>query len=217
MQTSTGETAKHISIHEEVGEDELSLEESIYDPNQLNPADLAMLNDDFKRDKSELMEQLSDMESASLTGFLAGKTYQEIADSNGTTFKQEDNSLLRVRTKSRKLKDLTTKPTIETIETTAEPPAGKRGEQSTTLEEAFWRHVEKREDGCWFWTGIRREHGVCQLSFGKKMYTGLRLSWELAGNQPAPRKGLRRLCNEPYCVNPEHHELRDCFKPVEVG
>jgi hypothetical protein len=73
-----------------------------------------------------------------------------------------------------------------------------------TIEQRFWKHVEKT-DGCWLWTGApSRENGYGRFNHNKKSFSAHRYSLELHKG-PIP-EGLFAChhCDTPACVNPEH-------------
>jgi len=218
MKASTGDIVKPISLETVISEDDnLTIESMVYDPTQLDPAELCQLVDDFADRRSSLEDECTKLEVSALNGFLKGKSYAEIGADIGRNLKSADNSLYRLKRKAKNLKESAkpTKPTVETTLAQDLPTVEQFEPDSKSVEEAFWKNVEKQDDECWIWKGIRRPHGVCQFSVKKKLYTALRFSWMLAHPETVlPRKGLIRLCSETWCVNPEHHQLRDCFKGV---
>jgi len=69
----------------------------------------------------------------------------------------------------------------------------------------FWQRVEKRDDGCWVWTG-RKVRGYGHIGEGAKRKRVHRWYWEQL-NGPVP-EGLEldHLCGNKLCVNPDHLE-----------
>lgn len=67
----------------------------------------------------------------------------------------------------------------------------------------FWSFVLKSE-GCWIWTGWKKNGRYGTFSLSGKHIQAHRLSWEWA-NGPIP-EGLCVLhrCDNPACVNPDH-------------
>lgn len=80
------------------------------------------------------------------------------------------------------------------------------GPKCGTLEERFWRRVDKQgPGGCWLWNGgLRGPSGYGVIHLGKKQMQTHRYSYELA-NGPIPA-GLviDHICYVPRCVNPDH-------------
>jgi hypothetical protein len=75
-----------------------------------------------------------------------------------------------------------------------------------TMEERFWRFVEKTDE-CWVWTG-QKIRGYGRLSVGAKEEKSVgahRFSWELHNKQKIPDgKFVMHSCDNPSCVNPDH-------------
>ena len=69
----------------------------------------------------------------------------------------------------------------------------------------FWQRVDKRDDGCWIWTGYTNEagYGIFQR------HRAHRYAWELLRG-PIPDRYLidhdhpEFGCHNPACVNPDH-------------
>lgn len=55
---------------------------------------------------------------------------------------------------------------------------GKKGARMS-LSRRFHRHVLKREDGCWEWTGTRNQFGYGQLNLKPGTISAHRLAWEI--------------------------------------
>lgn len=78
-----------------------------------------------------------------------------------------------------------------------------------TLESRLWARVDKTEDGCWEWTGARKEGGYGVVSFAGRLHRTHRLSYELAhGAFPSWMLVLHR-CDNPPCLRPDHLFLGD--------
>jgi hypothetical protein len=109
--------------------------------------------------------------------------------------------------------------------------AGELGYRVPVLDR-FWAKVDKREDGCWEWLGMRLKPGTRTrngagygyLWLEGKMVRAHRLAYELFVG-PIPT-GLLVLhsCDRPWCVNPEHlrvgthaDNVRDCVDRARHG
>jgi hypothetical protein len=75
------------------------------------------------------------------------------------------------------------------------------------IEDRFWKHVDKRADGCWLWTGAKDPLGYGRVSLNRKTALAHKVAWLLLkGTVPA---GFE-LCHDcpggdnPACVNPDH-------------
>lgn len=88
-----------------------------------------------------------------------------------------------------------------------------------TREERFLANVERRDDGCWVWTGYRDEDGYGRFLFGLDRRSAHRWSYEhFVGSIPEGMH-LDHLCHSrggclattdcPHrpCVNPDHLEI----------
>lgn len=76
-----------------------------------------------------------------------------------------------------------------------------------TVNERFWRFVDKRPDGCWPWTGNADPRGYGKLSAGSReegYFLAHRMSYAIH-HGPIP-EGLvvMHSCDNPNCVNPAH-------------
>lgn len=88
--------------------------------------------------------------------------------------------------------------------TTAPGPRG-----TGTLEERFWRKVDKGEE-CWLWTGNKRPNGYGAIQEGGKGTRTLsahRLSFEMHSGPIPDGMVVMHTCDNPTCVNPAHLEL----------
>lgn len=68
----------------------------------------------------------------------------------------------------------------------------------------FWRHVEKKESGCWEWQGVLVKEMYGQFRLGKKAVSAHRFSYTVANGKIRLGKVIRHQCNNPRCVNPAH-------------
>jgi hypothetical protein len=84
---------------------------------------------------------------------------------------------------------------------------GKRGPKPKTIEERFWRHVEKAgEDECWLWVGAGNgPEGYGRFHDGEKLATASSVAWRLTYEMDVP-EGLvvMHSCNVKRCCNPKH-------------
>lgn len=72
-------------------------------------------------------------------------------------------------------------------------------------EARFWRRVEKREDGCWVWTGaLRNGYGV--ISVQHENVVASRFAYELLVGPIPEGLFIDHLCRNRACVNPAHLE-----------
>lgn len=81
-----------------------------------------------------------------------------------------------------------------------------------TLEERFWRKVDKRgPDECWPWLANTCSGGYGRISRGKKGEGAIGAhvaSYEIATGQPVPvGMVVMHSCDNPICVNPAHLSL----------
>ncbi len=86
-------------------------------------------------------------------------------------------------------------------------PTTAVGRYGASLEDLFWRKVDKRGPReCWMWTGCRDGKGYGKANFKGKHVAPHRFSYELH-NGPIPA-GLEidHLCRTTSCVNPAHLE-----------
>jgi HNH endonuclease len=77
--------------------------------------------------------------------------------------------------------------------------------RAVTPEACFWRHVEKQQDGCWFWTGYREVlmgYGLF-VSRGRR-WAAHRYSYILHKGAIEPGMSICHTCDVPPCVNPDH-------------
>lgn len=76
-----------------------------------------------------------------------------------------------------------------------------------TLEDRFWRFVEKT-DGCWNWTGRSlNKKGYGQIGMGgkgAKHITAHRLSYIIHNGNIPEGMIILHSCDNPNCVNPSH-------------
>jgi hypothetical protein len=70
----------------------------------------------------------------------------------------------------------------------------------------FHTKYEKKDSGCWEWTGAKDQWGYGYLNVNKRAEKVHRFSWLIVHRQewPTDKPVARHLCNNPSCVNPEH-------------
>ncbi len=70
----------------------------------------------------------------------------------------------------------------------------------------FEANIERRDDGCWEWTGARSSRGYGSIRVGGQSQGAHTLSVSLYAEQPPPDSTgeWQHSCNRPWCVNPDH-------------
>lgn len=81
-------------------------------------------------------------------------------------------------------------------------------EHAGTAQDRFWGKVEKRKDGCWYWTGSTLVTGYPHLTFDGKSVYAHRLTYEWSGRVLEEGFVLAHIeeCGHKSCVNPDHLE-----------
>lgn len=70
----------------------------------------------------------------------------------------------------------------------------------------FWRHVEKRGNGCWAWKGGKASGGQAWQPggfFNGERLHARRIAWALVHGE-VPERMLQPACGDRLCINPEH-------------
>ncbi len=70
----------------------------------------------------------------------------------------------------------------------------------------FWRRVDKRQDGCWIWTGALTDSGHGRYDFDGEVVRVHRLTWVLARQSDLSDDLVIRhfMCDNRPCCNPSH-------------
>lgn len=70
----------------------------------------------------------------------------------------------------------------------------------------FLSKIDKKDNGCWYWTGAvggNNPYGVCRNLSGRTT-TAHRVSYELFVDKLIPGLEIMHSCDTPICVNPKH-------------
>jgi hypothetical protein len=90
--------------------------------------------------------------------------------------------------------------------------AGKMHSREITLDvmrTEFEKCVEKEPGPCHIWKGYLSAAGFPIFHLGGKVYMAGRAAWALAYGDLPEKQLVRRICESPLCVNPEHLTIRD--------
>lgn len=100
-------------------------------------------------------------------------------------------------------------------------PTGKGGYTKgppillSEVADKFWAQAEKKESGCWLWTGKRNprhDYGQFYVGWDGKRYREIRAhraSWMLVHGDIPKGQEVLHTCDTPLCVNPDHLFLGD--------
>lgn len=75
-------------------------------------------------------------------------------------------------------------------------------------EERFWEKVEKSEDGCWKWLGVKDWNGKGVFWLKNRMMYAHRIVWEKYYGLIPEGRDVLLSCSTTGCVNPEHLYLK---------
>ncbi len=91
----------YVSLNRQLtdGEGERTLMEVLGKDEGANPESMMISQEDFASIRERLSSVLSDLEMAALSGYISGKSYQEISEQSGYHLKAIDNALQRVKKK----------------------------------------------------------------------------------------------------------------------
>ena len=91
----------YVSLNRQLtdGEGERTLMEVLGKDEGANPESMMISQEDFATIRERLSSVLSDLEMAALSGYISGKSYQEISEQSGYHLKAIDNALQRVKKK----------------------------------------------------------------------------------------------------------------------
>ena len=71
----------------------------------------------------------------------------------------------------------------------------------------FWAKVDKKESGCWEWTGHRTKDGYGRFSLHGRCIPAARYACQLARRHLRLGEVASFTCQNPSCVNPDHIEI----------
>lgn len=94
----------------------------------------------------------------------------------------------------------------------------------TEQEITFWKHVEKKSNGCWEWTASRTRDGYGKVKSKQKVYATHRLAYIFTHGSIPDGLCVLHKCDNPVCVNPEHlflgthsDNMQDCVRKGRQG
>jgi len=71
------------------------------------------------------------------------------------------------------------------------------------IKERFFRYVDKQNNGCWLWSGLKFKSGYGQIRFKNKTICAHRLSWIIHNGEIPQGMFVCHRCDTPSCVNPD--------------
>lgn len=83
----------------------------------------------------------------------------------------------------------------------------------------FWSMVNKAPDykkgmDCWIWEGPKTSRSYPVFSIHGKKYTPAKVAYYLR-NRRWPKRKLRKICKDPWCVNPDHFYMASGQRAAE--
>lgn len=79
------------------------------------------------------------------------------------------------------------------------------GMQIKSAKERFWKHVTKKDGGCWLWIGAINHNGYgTYRDDEKRAVRAHRFSFQIANGEIPNGMRILHKCDVPNCVNPSH-------------
>lgn len=73
-----------------------------------------------------------------------------------------------------------------------------------TLRDILLSKINKTENGCWEWTGVKTTQGYAKISFIDYVFGGHRIAYEVFRGRIEDNKWVLHTCDNPPCINPDH-------------
>ena len=84
------------------------------------------------------------------------------------------------------------------------PQARNKERCAKTFVARFWAKIEKCENGCWEWTGVRNWMGYGRVSRAGRITSAHRIAYELSVAAIPDGLSVLHRCDNPPCCNPDH-------------
>lgn len=78
--------------------------------------------------------------------------------------------------------------------------------RSKSLTEHLWPRIEKRDEGCWIWTGALNAAGYGHIGHRTQVFRVHRVVYEMLVGPIPEGQVLDHLCRNRACCNPKHLE-----------